>query len=394
MGERPLRVRYGNYQYTRWRQSVYDSSQWQLVGGPTPKQYTSYLERILSNDNPRGKRKPKFCLHSQYTRLTQPTRFVFTIPGGAYPNRYMELTSILVDPTVLFALAFQEASIPPPDWDAAIERVIPSFRNDFNLINFALEAGDLPDLARSVASRLRRGYTSRQDISDDYLAAQFGALPLISDFRAVMDRLSNWGENLGRARARLAAGVRASGGGTYPVSFLKTGYSVSAPNATVLGDLAFSGKITTHYSCKITGHINSNSLQEFLDYIGFYPDISTLWDALPFSFLVDYFLPIGDSLQQRSWVQPSINCVNGCVSYKLEGTYDFKPRSYIVEGKAVIIDPGSSTAFQSTFSNGTIKRYLRYPVTVNYGLGSGQLGLRRPGIRQQANIAALLASRR
>lgn len=55
-----------------------------------------------------------------------------------------------------------------------------------------------------------------------------------------------------------------------------------------------------------------------LDQIGFHPDLKTVWDILPYSFAVDYFLPVGDileSLHPRGWIRSSSS---------FDGTYSFK----------------------------------------------------------------------
>ena len=43
-----------------------------------------------------------------------------------------------------------------------------------------------------------------------------------------------------------------------------------------------------------------------LDWLGFHPDLATAWDLIPFSFVIDYLLPIGDyleSFRSGGWVK-------------------------------------------------------------------------------------------
>lgn len=47
------------------------------------------------------------------------------------------------------------------------------------------------------------------------------------------------------------------------------------------------------------------TLPELLDVVGFHPDLATAWDLVPLSFVVNWFLPIGDWLESicnRGWV--------------------------------------------------------------------------------------------
>lgn len=63
-----------------------------------------------------------------------------------------------------------------------------------------------------------------------------------------------------------------------------------------------------------------SALQVLLDEIGANLDLKVAWDIIPFSFVADYFLPIGDcleSLHPRGWFNPTFT-VTGGVSVKME----------------------------------------------------------------------------
>jgi len=86
-------------------------------------------------------------------------------------------------------------------------------------------------------------------------------------------------------------------------------------------------KITVQLSSQVMGTIsystpdNSSAMlaaiQIFLDELGAHPDINTIWDAIPLSFLVDYFIPVSDILSelhpQRGWYNPTIHFSGGFV---------------------------------------------------------------------------------
>lgn len=55
-------------------------------------------------------------------------------------------------------------------------------------------------------------------------------------------------------------------------------------------------------------------IQFLLDEIGFHPDLKTIWDVIPLSFVADYFLPVGDVLESvhpRGWFRPTIGFYGG-----------------------------------------------------------------------------------
>lgn len=63
------------------------------------------------------------------------------------------------------------------------------------------------------------------------------------------------------------------------------------------GKLRRTGKLVPPAGINILG---------YFDHLGFHPDVSTAWDLVPFSFLVDYLFPIGDfldNLSQRGWTR-------------------------------------------------------------------------------------------
>lgn len=59
-----------------------------------------------------------------------------------------------------------------------------------------------------------------------------------------------------------------------------------------------------------------------LDVIGFHPDILAGYDAMRFSWLLDWFLPVGDFLEQftdRRWIRPTIVASEGSLSHRIDG---------------------------------------------------------------------------
>jgi hypothetical protein len=65
-----------------------------------------------------------------------------------------------------------------------------------------------------------------------------------------------------------------------------------------------------------------------LDEIGFHPDLKTAWDIVPLSFVVDYFLPLGDileSIHPRGWRGNRFRW-DGFTTYKLDVTTAFSYR--------------------------------------------------------------------
>ena len=68
-----------------------------------------------------------------------------------------------------------------------------------------------------------------------------------------------------------------------------------------------------------------------LDELGFHPDLKTAWDIIPLSFVLDYFIPIGDileSLHPRGWQNNSH--FEGSFSLSVNSQYSI---SYVWNGE-------------------------------------------------------------
>jgi len=116
----------------------------------------------------------------------------------------------------------------------------------------------------------------------------YGFVPLISDLEALYN-----------AAKRLTANFVLQDQPSYydrtPVS-IDTGMVPNIGREKLTGSILFSGKI----------EYPSSPILGVLDSVGFHPDLATLWELIPLSFLVDAILPIGDfleSFRQGGWVK-------------------------------------------------------------------------------------------
>lgn len=128
----------------------------------------------------------------------------------------------------------------------------------------------------------------------------WGVLPFISDVKALLQTIVNLG-------TRLSA-----------VNFEQK-HTVSLDYAT--SSLRWVGHATVYHS-GVVDYDFANRALVLLDRIGLHTDLSVAWDLIPFSFVVDYILPVGDfldSLKQGGWVK--VVSFTGIRSIKLKATY-------------------------------------------------------------------------
>lgn len=229
----------------------------------------------------------------------------------------------------------------PVDWDGVVRAAVPSLRNEFNTINFLLELDDLPKLAGGLRDKYRYLRKKRVGIDTNWtrnslntaLEVNLGWIPLYSDADTLRknvqdfwDKTREKARKLENARLNLERGIRCG------VELFDIPYKeVIGPLYDVHGReyyLSYDFKLRAHATCVAYGHYGgSNPFAAMLDNMGLYPDLSTIWNAIPFSFVVDYFIPIGKRLEASfgEWDWQTVGLVNAlrirdaCVSFKASG---------------------------------------------------------------------------
>lgn len=189
----------------------------------------------------------------------------------------------------------------------------------FSLINPLIELASVGSLAHGIGKKaLSRAELMRATSEVNYLEWEFGVKPMIQD--AV-----NFAERLNTTKASIDAKLEAM---SQPIRFRKTTKIPFNPEGSQQvhfydrSRFEGSGTLTVRVNGVIT--ITPPRLPEFdqrwyiwLDQVGLHADLATVWEAIPFSWFADWFLPIGDSLTALSgnWYSPILD-FQGSYSYK------------------------------------------------------------------------------
>lgn len=208
-----------------------------------------YLE-----DNSPG---PCFCNHWKVKPLT------FTVPWSApgYTTKYTNYPLVpSVDP-----MSVVRAKLNTLDWGK-----LPS-SSEFQIIEILAE---IDDTISMFALKFWRQLS--------YGSFTWGVIPFLNDCKALIDTVNGLAKNLANFDyetsdvTSIASEPLWSTNDYYftsfhgTVRFRKTGFS----------DISF-----------------QNPASIALDRLGLHPDLATAWNLIPFSFVVDYILPIGDFLE-------------------------------------------------------------------------------------------------
>jgi hypothetical protein len=155
-------------------------------------------------------------------------------------------------------------------------------------------------LTMKDATRAIQGNTIAGAVSKDYLAFQFGLLPTIADLRDFAQLFAKWGLYYGekgdlltavhshkcQPKERLAGskwhhrGKASIDGSDIPIEI-----SIAEPHSVQHGTAKY------YFVCpELTGVLNR--MCQLTDLLGVL-DPAAIWDKIPFSFVIDWFIPVG-----------------------------------------------------------------------------------------------------
>jgi hypothetical protein len=153
-------------------------------------------------------------------------------------------------------------------------------------------------------------------LADNWLALQYGWKPLLQDIQGSMEALARY--NLANDSVRE---VRASA----KVSRTENNDIFDDYNGEVR-----IGEISHTYLCQVKVGLKyrvNDSLRAFLSQTGFTNPVNLAWEVLPYSFVVDWFLPIGPYLESLS-AYDGLEFYEGWISqfskWSTFGSVDFK----------------------------------------------------------------------
>jgi hypothetical protein len=203
-----------------------------------------------------------------------------------------------------------------------------------------------PYLKQSVRQLRQRGIP--ESIAGKYLEYVYGWLPLMSDIKGIMELMKDQG-----SRPLLL-----SGKGTSNQQSGKAGasyYNASYKSRSTWIEASETAKV----SCKIYGRIDPDSTGlRTLNQLGLLNPLSLAYELTPWSFVVDWFVPIGPVLNALS-APAGLQFVAGTRSVKSSfiGKYEHKRDPY---GSVVYSDiPGTGVATAERYRRETYSSWPR-----------------------------------
>lgn len=222
----------------------------------------------------------------------------------------------------------------------AFDDMTPSLEGDLSITNFLLELTDVKTLLTSVRklwdvakrwSSLRNKKLSLvRGAGEGHLSYAFGIAPFIRDVQEIYNSLTNYSNKLDDFMKR--AGTLQRRHWRTPYDVTSTSVKVfDTPYMTVTKTMQRSS--VTHFSMTYRYAVGTDlkstwgKVKAFRDMIGLRLNAAVIWEAIPFSFLVDWLLPVGSWLEQFS--QPAVDTTLTVVQYG----YSYK---VVTSGKVVV----------------------------------------------------------
>lgn len=191
----------------------------------------------------------------------------------------------------------------PPDIDSMIQEVSEEKFPRINMVNTILELGDIPSLFAQIPAGLSKA------AADTWLRGKLGVIPSIQDmitgrfrdiYHAQYSQLKQMAEGPGvTVRKNKQTDLDQYWTGSYQSQY------------------RLKGKWSVSYYAKVNVSLPNYSANDIFDFsIG----PKNLWEATPLSFVVDYFVPVGNMLSGVTFSDPHI--IDMGISSKFEGTYE------------------------------------------------------------------------
>jgi len=159
----------------------------------------------------------------------------------------------------------------------------------------ALKKGNIPGAIEALWSghmpRLRgRGPALGKSLANNWLELQYGWKPLIQDVKASMDALKRLNDASSPLVRRVTGSAKVQ----------------SSSETAIISTVGTGNRIGTHYVDSFTKvkfvlrYKIDDRFKAFLAQTGFTNPINLVWEIVPFTFVVDWFIPIGPYLETLS----------------------------------------------------------------------------------------------
>lgn len=273
------------------------------------------------------------------------------------------------------------------------------------MFNFIVELKDFKSLARFLMNKpirklsnmfkrviRKKRFDPTKPLAELHLANEFALKPLISDIVTLAMQMD---EVCASVQQNFADAGRERNSRHYSENFPVSGTNTMSAYSQTKYPHVFTGaseqlsfNATMEYSYKYNMR---SSLDAFTRYYGLRPNAEAIWNALPFTFLVDYVYKVGDALKiNRRDKNVLLELTQYCESLLSERTsgYHFKASRLL----GPLLGVGSSKIYQAPSGNILLhgaKTTFYSRILTHPNKGAVLPRVKRPSTKQGWNVLAL-----
>jgi hypothetical protein len=221
--------------------------------------------------------------------------------------------------------------VPTMAYDAAFQKMCRDAKMlNLHDQNIFTSIGELKDFKQTVKTVTKHVFKDKRYIADKYLGVNFGIIPFVSDMKNYIENYNNFAPNLkkwnelgkkGKILNRHATVFRKKE--TNKISIVDSPLFLWPDGLTfyryeckykVTSDVV--AKTSLYFRAKPLAGDDENALIRSIN--GISKPFTAAWNLIPFSFLVDWFINVGDQIDTFEYQKPVVNfdILDGCVSLK------------------------------------------------------------------------------
>jgi hypothetical protein len=219
----------------------------------------------------------------------------------------------------------------------ALEAMMPSMTSGFSLSNFLVELAEF----KYLFNFLRPGAKTLENMASGHLTWSFGWKLFFKDIKALYTQLSSWYARY----SKFLNDANKINTRHWFIVIDPPDIPIYQPNAywRVPGSGAHWSiqpvyTATVKYTYTLPGMSKwQQELRAYLDAIGLHFNAAVVWEAIPFSFVVDWFFDVGNFLGQYSkdWLEPNLIIIDFCSSLKYELLHTYDVEFLKADGSAI-----------------------------------------------------------
>lgn len=200
--------------------------------------------------------------------------------------------------------------------------------------NLFTTIGELKDFKQTVQTVTKHVFKDKRYIADKYLGVNFGIIPFYQDMRKYVENYNNFAPNLKKWNDLGRKGKILNKHGTITnKTETKTASVFTSPISWPTGVHSYKYRCDYTSNVKIVGkcsaYFRARPLESSFDNLALFASINGLskpltaaWNLIPFSFLVDWFVNVGDQIEAFEYHKPvaRFDIIGACHSVKVQQT--------------------------------------------------------------------------